>query len=89
MNNYSNPDIINIGPNREVSIRELSELISKEIGYDGEIIWDITKPNGTPRRALDTSKMNSLGWKAKTSLEDGIKITIEWFVKNRGNYVRI
>jgi GDP-L-fucose synthase len=89
MNNYSDPEIINIGPNREVSIRELSELISKEIGYEGEIIWDTTKPNGTPRRALDNSKMNSLGWKSKTSLEDGIKVTIEWFVKNRGNYVRI
>lgn len=89
MNNYSDPEIINIGPNREVSIRELSELISKEIGYEGEIIWDTTKPNGTPRRALDNSKMNSLGWKSKTSLEDGIRITIEWFVNNRGNYVRI
>lgn len=89
MNNYSDPEIINIGPNREVSIRELSELISKEIGYGGEIIWDTTKPNGTPRRALDNSKMNSLGWRSKTSLEDGIKVTIEWFVKNRRNYVRI
>jgi GDP-L-fucose synthase len=89
MNNYSDPEIINIGPNREVSIKELSELVSREVGYDGELIWDITKPNGTPRRALDTSKMNDLGWKAPTSLEDGLKITIDWFLKNRNNYVRV
>lgn len=89
MNNYSDPEIINIGPNREVSIKELSELVSGQVGYDGELIWDITKPNGTPRRALDTSKMDALGWKAKTSLEDGLKITIDWFLKNRSNYVRV
>ena len=89
MNNYSDPEVINIGPNREVSIKELSGLISGQVGYDGELIWDITKPNGTPRRALDTSKMNSLGWKASTSLEDGLKITIGWFLKNRSNYVRV
>ncbi len=89
MNNYTDPEIINIGPQREVSIKELSELISKLVGYTGEIHWDITKPNGTPRRALDTTKMDSLGWKAKTSLEDGLKITIDWFLQNRSNYVRV
>jgi GDP-L-fucose synthase len=89
MNNYSDPEIINIGPGREVSIKELSELVSGQVGYDGELIWDITKPNGTPRRALDTSKMTALGWKAPTSLEDGLKITIDWFLKNRSNYVRV
>lgn len=89
MNNYENPDIINIGPKREVSIKELSELICKLVDYNGEIFWDISKPNGTPRRVLDTSKIDALGWKAKTSLEDGLKITIEWFVKNKENYVRV
>lgn len=89
MNNYSDPEIINIGPQREVSIKELSELISKLVEYTGEIYWDINKPNGTPRRALDTTKMDSLGWKAKTSLEDGLKITIDWFLQNRSNYVRV
>ena len=89
MDNYSDPEIINIGPNREVSIKELSELVSGQVGYDGELIWDITKPNGTPRRALDTSKMSDLGWKAPTSLEDGLKITIDWFLNNRSNYVRV
>lgn len=89
MNNYEDPEIINIGPEREVSIKELSEIVSKLVGYEGELIWDTSKPNGTPRRALDTSKMDALGWKAKTSLEDGLKITIDWFLKNRSNYVRL
>ena len=89
MNNYDNPEVINIGPNREVSIKELSELVAKEVGYTGEIVWDTTKPNDTPRRALDTSKMDSLGWKAKTSLEDGLKLTVKWFFENRSNYVRV
>lgn len=89
MNNYDDPKPINIGPNREVSIRYLSELIASLVGYNGEIIWDTTQPNGTPRRALDTSKMDALGWKAKTSLEDGLKMTIDWFMKNRGTYDRV
>jgi GDP-L-fucose synthase len=89
MNNYNDPEIINIGPDREVSIKELSELVAKLIGYEGELFWDTLKPNGTPRRALDTTKISSLGWKAKTSLEDGLKITIDWFLKNRSNYVRV
>ena len=89
MNNYNDPEIINIGPEREVSIKELSELVSKLVGYKGELFWDIDKPNGPPRRALDTSKMNALGWKAQTSLEDGLKTTIDWFLANRGNYARI
>lgn len=89
MNTHNDPNVLNIGPNREVSIKELSELVSKEVGYTGKILWDTTKPNGTPRRALDTSKMDSLGWKAKTSLEDGLKITVDWFLKNRSNYVRL
>jgi GDP-L-fucose synthase len=89
MNNHEDPDIINIGPQREVSIKELSEIVAELVDYKGKIVWDITKPNGTPRRALDTSKMDSLGWKAQTSLEDGLKITIDWFLQNRGNYVRV
>lgn len=89
MNTYDDPDIINIGPNREVSIKELSELVAKLVEYEGELIWDIDKPNGTPRRVLDSSKINSLGWSAQTSLEDGLKNTIDWFLKNRGSYARI
>lgn len=89
MNNHNDPKPINIGPNREVTIRYLSELIADLVGYKGKIIWDTAQPNGTPRRALDTSKMDALGWKAKTSLEDGLKTTIDWFMENRGKYDRV
>ena len=89
MKNYDDPKPINIGPNREVSISDLAYLIAALVGYEGEIIWDTSKPNGTPRRALDTSKMDALGWKAKTSLEDGLKITIDWFLANRKTYDRV
>jgi GDP-L-fucose synthase len=89
MNHYDDPEIINIGPEREVSIKELSDMIVDLVDYKGEIVWDTTKPNGTPRRALDTSKMSNLGWKAKTPLEEGLKDTIDWFLQNRSNYVRV
>jgi GDP-L-fucose synthase len=89
MNNYDDPEIINIGPHREVSIKELSEMVANFVGYEGKITWDTTKPNGTPRRALDTSKMDALGWKPKTSLEDGLKITIDWFLENRSTYEKV
>ena len=89
MNNHNDPKPINIGPNREVTIRYLSELIADLVGYKGEIIWDTAQPNGTPRRALDTSKMDALGWKAKTSLEDGLKTTIDWFMENKSTYHRV
>lgn len=89
MNNYNDPEIINIGPDREITIKYLSKLICELLGYSGKIVWDTSKPNGTPRRSLDTSKISSLGWKSKTSLEDGLKITIDWFLQNRSNYARV
>lgn len=89
MNNYDDPKPINIGPNREVSIMELAHTIADIVGYEGAIQWDTSLPNGTPRRALDTSKMDALGWRAKTSLEDGLKTTIDWFMENRGTYARV
>jgi len=89
MENYEDPTIINVGPNREISIKDLSGMIARAVGYGGEIHWDSSKPNGTLRRVLDTSKMDSLGWYAKTSLEDGIETTVKWFLANRGTYVRL
>lgn len=89
MNNYNDPNIINIGPNREISIRQLALLIASLVGYTGKIIWDISKPDGTPRRTLDTTKMDSLGWVASTSLEEGLQKTIEWYLENRGTYEKI
>lgn len=89
MNTYDDPEVINIGPHREVSIKDLSEIVAKIVGYTGKITWDTSKPNGTPRRALDTSKMDALGWKPKISLEDGLKITIDWFIENRSTYGKL
>lgn len=89
MNNYNDPKPINIGPNREVTIKELAEIVARLVDYKGKIVWDTSMPNGTPRRALDTSKMDALGWKAQTSLENGLKITIDWFLKNRDTYDRV
>ena len=70
---------LNIGSNQEVSIKDLANKISKEIGFQGEIIWDYSKPDGTPRKLLDSSKSSLIGWKAKTSLELGLKKTINYF----------
>jgi GDP-L-fucose synthase len=89
MNHYDDPTIINIGPNREVSIKELATIIAVAVGYTGEIVWDTSKPNGTPRRALDTTKMKSMGWVARTELEIGIKKTVRWFMENRDSYKRV
>lgn len=89
VHNYDSPEIINIGPDREVSIKELSTIISGHVGYTGEIVWDTSKPNGTLRRVLDTSKIKMLNWKAKTTLDEGLKITINWFMKNRSTYERV
>jgi GDP-L-fucose synthase len=73
MNNYDEPGLVNIGTGSDISIWELAHLIKKVVGYEGEIIRDATKPDGTPRKLMDVSKLNSLGWKASISLEEGIE----------------
>ena len=89
MKNYEDPSIINIGPNREISIKQLAETIADLVNYNGKIVWDTSKPNGTPRRTLDTTKMDTLGWKANTTLESGLKKTIDWYLENRGTYEKV
>ena len=80
MNNYSGNETVNAGSGQELSIKELAELVAKIVGYKGEILWDTSKPNGTPRKLLDLSKTAELGWRAKTQIEDGIRLTYEDFV---------
>ena len=80
MNNYSGEETINIGTGKEISIKELTEIVAKTVGYEGEILWDTSKPNGTPRKLLDVSKAMALGWKYKTELEDGIRLAYKEFV---------
>jgi GDP-L-fucose synthase len=72
-------ELINAGSGEDVTIKALSEMVSKVVDFKGEILWDTTRPNGTQIRPLDFTKMDVLGWKAKTSLDDGLKMTIDWF----------
>ena len=80
MNHYSGNETVNAGTGKELTIKELAELVARVIGYKGKIYWDSSKPNGTPRKLLDVSKATQLGWHYKTELEDGIRITYEDFL---------
>lgn len=82
MNTYSGNETVNLGTGKELSIRQLTELVAEIIGYKGKILWDTSKPDGTPRKLLDVSKLEKLGWKYKTELEDGIRLAYEDFLNN-------
>jgi GDP-L-fucose synthase len=79
---YDSPEIINIGCGEDISIRELAELICDVVGFQGELEWDATKPDGTPRKLLDVSKIHALGWQHRIALRDGIARTYDWFLEN-------
>jgi GDP-L-fucose synthase len=74
--------LYNVGTGRDVTIKELAETIQNIVGHKGEIIWDQSKPDGTPRKLMDVSKMNALGWEHSTELEEGIRSTYGWFIQN-------
>ena len=82
MRDYSGEEIVNIGVGEDLSIAELAGLVRKVVGFEGEIVWDTGKPDGTPRKLVDTSKINALGWHPSISLEDGIRQTYEWFLEH-------
>lgn len=82
MNRYSGEETVNVGTGRELSIRALAELTAKIVGFEGEIEWDHTKPDGVPRKLLDTAKLEKLGWHYSTELETGIRLTYADFLKN-------
>ena len=82
MNTYSGNETVNLGTGKELSIKELAELVKKVVGFKGDISFDTTKPDGTPRKLLDVSKLEKLGWKYKTELEDGVKLAYEDFLNN-------
>ena len=82
MNHYSGNETVNAGTGKELSIRALTELVAKVVGYTGEIRWDTSRPNGTPRKLLDVSKATALGWTYKTELEDGIRLAYDDFLNN-------
>lgn len=86
MGHYDSSEIINIGVGEDVSIRELAEMIKQVVGYVGELVFDTDKPDGTPRKLLDVSRLHQLGWKAQIPLMEGIETTYRWFLENQGDY---
>ena len=80
MNTYSGNETVNLGTGKELTIKQLTELVAKVVGYTGEILWDPTKPDGTPRKLLDVTKLEKLGWHYKTELEEGIRLTYQDFL---------
>jgi GDP-L-fucose synthase len=86
LEHYNDDDIINVGSGEEVSIRELAETVSSVVGYEGELVFDATKPDGTPRKLLDNSRIENLGWKAQTTLRDGLAEAYRWFVEHEESF---
>lgn len=82
LENYDGPSQVNVGTGTDVTIRELASLVASAVGYSGQILWDATKPDGTPRKLLDVSKLSGSGWSPKIGLEEGIRSTVEWFRAN-------
>jgi GDP-L-fucose synthase len=87
LENYDSPQIINVGCGYDISIRELLQLVAKVVEVDVEVVFDTSKPDGTPRKLLDTSRLQELGWKPRISLEDGIRCTYQWFLRQGGRHV--
>ncbi|AQS03696.1 GDP-L-fucose synthase [Clostridium beijerinckii] len=85
METYEGNEFFNIGTGKELTIKELAELIKETVGYDGEIVWDSTKPDGTPRKLLDVSRLEKAGWKYKVELKDGVRMAYKWFLENYSN----
>ncbi|WP_050614496.1 GDP-L-fucose synthase [Bacillus testis] len=82
MNNYSGNEIVNIGVGDDVTIKELAETVKATVGFEGELVFDTTKPDGTPRKLVDVTRLSNLGWKASMSLTDGVKEAYSWFLEN-------
>jgi len=80
LENYDDPQTINVGVGEDLSIRELAQTIADTVGFEGDILLDTTKPDGTPRKLLDVSRLNDLGWTAQTGLDEGIKTTYDWYL---------
>jgi GDP-L-fucose synthase len=82
MLNYENPEVINVGVGKDIPIRELATLVAEVTGFDGELVFDHSKPDGTPRKLLDVSRLSALGWKARVELREGIEKTYRWCLEH-------
>jgi len=78
---YDSADIINVGVGEDISIRDLAELICRIVGYEGRLVFDASKPDGTPRKLLDVSRLRNLGWRPRINLEEGIAHAYQWFLE--------
>ena len=85
MQHYEGPEIVNVGTGEDVTIKELAEMVSDAVGFEGKLVFDISKPDGTPRKLLDVTRLHELGWKHKTQLADGIRSTYGWFLQHSGS----
>ena len=85
MQHYDEPEIVNVGVGSDVTIAELARLVGTSVGFDGELVFDASKPDGTPRKLLDVTKLNNIGWHAQMGLEDGIRSTYSWFLEHKAN----
>ena len=83
LKHYSGDDHINVGTGEDLTIRELAETIAKVVGYAGGFVYDRSKPDGTPRKLMDVSRLAALGWRASTGLIDGLKLSYDWYLANR------
>lgn len=88
MENYNEKIFVNIGTGIDLTIRELTETVANQVGFEGKVLWDSTKPDGTPRKLMDVSRINALGWECKTSLKEGIAETYDDFINNYNRYTR-
>ena len=82
MENYDSPELVNVGCGEDITIHDLAQMVGKVVGFSGRIEWDSTKPDGTPKKLLNVSKINQLGWKASIPLEDGLRATYKWWLDN-------
>lgn len=89
LENDFHDNLYNVGTGHDLSIRELAELIQQTVGHSGEILWDSSKPDGTPRKLMDVSKMERAGWKAKVGLEEGIQRTYQWFLEHQATFKEV
>lgn len=82
MNTYDDPSIVNIGTGVDITIKDFAELVKATVGYTGDIVWDSSKPDGTPQKLLDVGKVNKMGWKAKIDLRTGVQLTYDWYFQH-------
>jgi GDP-L-fucose synthase len=83
MRTYDAPEPLNIGTGEDLTIRELADLVKAAVGFEGSIVQDLTKPDGTPRKLLDVSRLHALGWRHRIGLEEGIRNTYQWFLEHQ------